>query len=541
MTATGRNLVGIGVAAVLLAASILACGPTPSPGAITVVINSPASGASVVVGQEVHIDSTATADAGVARVELATNGIILRRDSPPSGNPTTFRISQGWTPEAEGQVTVSVVAYDVDGASSTQATITLQVVSSGGMVPTAAPGATEAPPGPTETPPPPVTTEAGCSLDSSYVADVTIPDNTVLSPGAAFVKTWRVRNSGTCDWDAGFQLIFVGGAQMGGPASVLLPAVPAGGQTDISVNQTAPTSYGTHKGTWRIRADDGTVFGTNLTVVISIPAPATETPLPTNTPLPTDVPTNVPTHVPTLSAPYTEYVYEQQNIGSTGSSIATCPADSIVVGGGYAADPNVTFYTQYKYGNGWRGDAANNTSTTQTISVFAVCLHGVPGASVTQVHGQVNVLSGDKGQAVATCPAGSVATGGGFHAYPDGSMRVYNSSKADSGEGWQSWAQNNSASTKTHHAYAMCLSGTGGSTADILESVHVAPGTTGHAIPTCGGGSLVTGGGFAAQTELLIYSSSGPYSGDEWRVYVKNTHGSDDRLLFAYAICLTLP
>jgi hypothetical protein len=201
----------------------------------------------------------------------------------------------------------------------------------------------------------------------------------------------------------------------------------------------------------------------------------------------------------------------------------------------------VTFYTQYKYGNGWRGDAKNNSGSTQQITVFAVCLHGVPGASVTQVHGQATVSSGDKGQAVATCPSGSVATGGGFHAYPDGSMRVYNSSRADSGEGWQSWAQNNSGSSKTHHAYAMCLAGSGGSVAKILESASIDAGQSGYAIPKCGAGSLVTGGGFAAQPNLLIYSNSGPYSGDEWRVYVRNTHGSDDRTLFGYAVCLTLP
>ena len=547
MLARDRNLARVGLALVFLLAAILACGPTSATKAVTVVINGPPSGSAVTVGQDVLVDSTATANAGIARVELAVNGTVVRRDIPPSGNPTTFRVSQPWTPAAEGQVTISVVAFDVNGNSSDAATITLQVVASGGVVPSAEPGATAAPPvaGPTETPPPPVTTEAGCTLDSSYVADVTVPDGTVMSPGAGFVKTWRVRNSGTCDWDAGFQLIFVGGAQMGGPASVLLPAVAAGGQADISVNQTAPSAYGTHKGTWRIRTDDGTVFGTNLTVVIEVPNPATDTPLPTNTPLPTGVPTDtpLPTDVPPSSPPSTQYVYQQTNVaaGATGAVIATCPNDSIVVGGGYAADPDVAFYAQYKYGNGWRGDATNNASSAEQITVFAVCLHNVSSASITQVHGQVTVPPGDKGQAVATCPAGSIATDGGFHAYPDGSLRVYNSSKADSGEGWQSWAYNNSGSNKTHHAYAMCLSGTGGTTEDILASVTIPAASTGYAIPTCGSGALVTGGGWAAQDYLVIYSNSGPYSGDEWRVYVKNTHAGDDQLLFGYAICLSLP
>lgn len=240
--------------------------------------------------------------------------------------------------------------------------------------------------------------------------------------------------------------------------------------------------------------------------------------------------------------PYTEYVTEQVTIaaGSTGAAIATCPSTAIVVGGGYAANPDVAFYTQYKYDNGWRGDVKNNSGSSKQITVFAVCLHNVSGASVTQVHGQVDVPAGTRKQAVATCPAGSIATGGGFHAYPDGSLRVYNSCKADSGEGWQSWADNLSGSTKTHHAYAICLSGTGGTTARIMQSASIPGNTTGYAVPTCGSGTLVTGGGFAAQDDLIIYSSSGPYSDDEWRVYVKNT-SSSDRTLYGYAICLSFP
>lgn len=248
-------------------------------------------------------------------------------------------------------------------------------------------------------------------------------------------------------------------------------------------------------------------------------------------------------YLPETAPPFTQYVYQQVNIGpgATGAAIATCPSLSTVVGGGYAAHPDVTFYTQYKYANGWRGDAKNNSGVSRQITVYAVCLHDVSGVSVTQVHGQVTVGPSLKKQAVATCPAGSIVTGGGFHAYPDGSLRVYNSSKADSGVGWQSWAENLTASNKTHHAYAICLSGSGGTTAKVLRSANIPPNSSGYAIPTCASSTLVTGGGFAAQADLLIYSNSGPYSDDEWRVYVKNTSLTQTRTLFGYAICLSLP
>ena len=238
--------------------------------------------------------------------------------------------------------------------------------------------------------------------------------------------------------------------------------------------------------------------------------------------------------------PFTEYVYKQVDVGAgaTGAAIATCPSTSIVVGGGYAATPDVTFYTQYKLRNGWRGDASNNSGSIKQITVYAVCLHNV-FLSVTQVHGQVNVPSGTRMRAVATCPAGSIATGGGFHAI--GSLRVYKSYKSDSGEGWVSWAHNLSGSNLTHHAYAICLSGSGGTTARILHSISAPPSSVSYAVPKCSSGSLVTGGGFAAQDDLIIFSNSGPYFGDEWRVYVKNTHSSDNRTLDGYAICLSLP
>ena len=181
--------------------------------------------------------------------------------------------------------------------------------------------------------------------------------------------------------------------------------------------------------------------------------------------------------LPLVDLPYTEYVTNETEVnpGVSGAVIATCPDDSIVVGGGYAAESEITFYTQYKYENGWRGDAQNNSAAKQQITVFAVCLHNLTGLSVTQVHGQDDVAPGLKANAIASCPAGSLATGGGFYAYPDGSLRVYNSSRAYSGEGWQSWAKNLSDSTKTLHPYANCLSGSDGKIKEILESVSIPP------------------------------------------------------------------
>src|SRR5512133_582347 len=42
--------------------------------------------------------------------------------------------------------------------------------------------------------------------NSVFVADVTIPDNTVVTPGQAFTKTWSLKNTGTCNWSTAYKV-----------------------------------------------------------------------------------------------------------------------------------------------------------------------------------------------------------------------------------------------------------------------------------------------------------------------------------------------
>ena len=91
-------------------------------------------------------------------------------------------------------------------------------------VPPVAPSETPTKAPPTAIPPTETPTGSGpggCILNEQFVADVTIPDGTVLAPSSAFVKTWRVKNTGTCNWE-NYQLIFATGEQMSGPASVAI-------------------------------------------------------------------------------------------------------------------------------------------------------------------------------------------------------------------------------------------------------------------------------------------------------------------------------
>jgi len=103
---------------------------------------------------------------------------------------------------------------------------------------------------------------AAACYQAQFVADVTIPDGTKYDPNTAFKKTWRLKNIGTCAWTTSDTMIFDSGAQMGGPASVALPAAVAVGATvDISVNLTSPNSAGHYIGYWKFKSSSGTVFG----------------------------------------------------------------------------------------------------------------------------------------------------------------------------------------------------------------------------------------------------------------------------------------
>ena len=107
-----------------------------------------------------------------------------------------------------------------------------------------------------------------------FEADVTIPDGSILKPGEDFVKTWAVRNTGTCTWDEGYVLVFIGGDRAIDPVNFEFKNsgdfVAAGESVNLSVPLTAPLTPGNYQGTWRMQSDSGYYFGTPLTVIIEV-------------------------------------------------------------------------------------------------------------------------------------------------------------------------------------------------------------------------------------------------------------------------------
>ena len=97
---------------------------------------------------------------------------------------------------------------------------------------------------------------------ATFIADITVADNTNFAQGANFTKTWRLRNDGTCTWSTAYSLVFDHSDALGGAASVSLPTSVAPGSTvDVSVNLVAPSANGIYQGFWKLQDASSNRFG----------------------------------------------------------------------------------------------------------------------------------------------------------------------------------------------------------------------------------------------------------------------------------------
>lgn len=110
-----------------------------------------------------------------------------------------------------------------------------------------------------------------------YIADLTIPDGTVLRPGEDFRKVWQIRNTGSCTWDEGYSLVFIGGDQAMDPVNyeirIRTDFIEPGEDADFDIPLTAPLAEGSYTGSWRMRNDQGVFFGETVTVVFEVRRP----------------------------------------------------------------------------------------------------------------------------------------------------------------------------------------------------------------------------------------------------------------------------
>lgn len=108
------------------------------------------------------------------------------------------------------------------------------------------------------------------TFDSNTV-DINIPDGSQMTAGQEFVKTWKVRNNGSCVWGDGYGLIYAGYSdRMSGQPEPLPSVVQIGQEVEVSVSFKAPAKAGEYVSAWQMANDRGIPFGKPVFVKILV-------------------------------------------------------------------------------------------------------------------------------------------------------------------------------------------------------------------------------------------------------------------------------
>jgi hypothetical protein len=262
--------------------------PVPTPTEVSppeVIIEDPLSNATAVVGEQVLIQSTATDEIGISRVELQVDGALVRSDNTPEETPLTrYSLLQAWEPAAVGEHSIRVTAFRADGTPSEPAGIIILVE--------------EGDPAAVETGPQPCSATASTNLNVRQGPGIAYGRVGVLAMGENAPVTGKVDNGSW--WQIDFQ---------GTPSWIAASHSYPNGDCETAPIVAAPPpppAAPTHTPTPSI-----TPGGPTLTPSPTTNASVTATYTPTPSPTPTQ-PTNgqatatytaTPTYTPTATEP----------------------------------------------------------------------------------------------------------------------------------------------------------------------------------------------------------------------------------------------
>ena len=119
-----------------------------------------------------------------------------------------------------------------------------------------------------------------CNI-AEFISHQTVPEGALIPPGAQFIKSWRIKNLGTCTWDQSYIVAFSDGELMGASESNAFDdeEVLPGGLTNVSVEFTAPNEVGEYESYWVLNDPSGYWFGIGqskrglLPVIINVAVP----------------------------------------------------------------------------------------------------------------------------------------------------------------------------------------------------------------------------------------------------------------------------
>jgi hypothetical protein len=236
---------------------------------------------------------------------------------------------------------------------------------------------------------------------------------------------------------------------------------------------------------------------------------------------------------------------------------APCPAGKVALGGGaqVVGAGSANFGTVVResepgtLGGGalWLAAVSNQSSTSRTLGIFAVCANKPRGYKVVEktfslpAHGFV--------RHTAPCPAGKVVLGGGAAVVGAGSANfgtvVRESSPGTLGGGslWLAAVSNRSATHRTLGIFAVCASKPTNYTV-VEKKVSLPAGGFVRDTAVCpagkvvlGGGSAVVGAGTGNFATTVQESDPGTLGGGSlWLAAVRN-HSRSHRTLGIFAVC----
>ena len=209
-------------------------------------------GATPAPAQDINAVNTSIVGTTIAQLSIQFTQTALANPSPTTQPTNTV-----------APTLISVIST-VSGASptfGTPPTVSFNITPLAGFTPLASPTK------------PGAATQVLCD-NNVFEGDVTVPDGTVFKPGVDFVKTWAVRNTGTCTWDEGYKLIFYAGDKAIDPYDFEFKKgsdfVSPGEGINFSFKLTAPLAPGDYQGHWKMQNDQGQWFGTFLSVYITV-------------------------------------------------------------------------------------------------------------------------------------------------------------------------------------------------------------------------------------------------------------------------------
>ncbi|MCB2178832.1 hypothetical protein KQH61_05410 [bacterium] len=395
---------------------------------LSIVISNPAGDFKVSPGEQVAITSSSVSESGISQVQLLVNGQVVATNSPQEAAAQMFVTVSSWTPTSPGSYQISVVVEDVNNQRVESAKLTVTVEEQGEEQGEEQP----------ETPP-----EASA-------------DN--------------------------------------GPTPTISRGSTSGDPT--------PTSE-----------------------ISFAPMPIIVTPMITGT-------------------PSVQFVVEEIQVQSNAKKnvTAVCPEGSQLTGGGFYSDAtagNIETSRQTN-NNGWLITVNNHTNDGFTLKSLAICLSNSGGTIVTETS-QVIVPSESTQVVSASCPAGSVVTGGGWHFEYD---RLFAVESEQSGNGWTMRARNSGDQQGLAYVYAYCLSGTNASSYNYIETVKIGSESFKDVVVLCQSGQLVTGGGFYREIQSEFSSPIGPNATGPkygWTAGAHNFYTDRTKEIHASVTCVSFP